>query len=223
MKKELLKQALIKVISGFILLCLLIFMPAGTFSYFQGWLLICVLFIPMFIMGIYLLNNNPELLRKRLNSKEEESEQKAVIVFSGLMFLCSFVVCGLNYRFRWHVLPIFISVIASIIFLIGYSLYFECMKENDYLSRTVEVQDNQKVIDTGLYGIIRHPMYLSTLLMFLSIPLILGSLIGFIIMHAYIPIISLRISNEEKVLEEGLDGYKEYKLKVRYKIIPYIW
>ena len=224
MDKELLIQALTKALSGLVMICLLLFVPAGTLDYPQAWLFLAVLFIPMIIMGIILLKKDPELLRKRLNDKEEEDTQKAVIVMSGLLFLSSFIIAGLNYRFKWHVLPMGMSYAASVIFLIGYALYGECMRENAYLSRTVEVQEDQKVIDTGLYGIVRHPMYLSTLLMFLPMPLILGSFISFVIMTlGYLRVISVRMKNEEEVLEEGLKGYKEYKEKVRYKIIPYIW
>ena len=223
MDKELIRQALLKATAGLLGVALLLFVPAGTLNYPQGWLFIAVLFIPMIILGVILLKKDPELLKKRLNDKEEESEQKAVVILSGLLFLAAFVVAGLNYRFQWKLLPFSVSILAAVVFLIGYGLYGECMRENSYLSRTVEVQENQKVIDTGLYGLVRHPMYMSTLLMFLSIPLILGSLLSFVIMSGYIPVISLRIANEEKVLEEGLEGYREYKKKVRYKVIPHIW
>ena len=224
MNKELLIQALTKALSGLVMICLLLFVPAGTLHYPQAWLFLAVLFIPMIIMGVILLKKDPELLRKRLNDKEEEDTQKAVVVASGLLFLSAFLIAGLNYRFKWHVLPMSVSYIASVIFLIGYGLYGECMRENAYLSRTVEVQEDQKVIDTGLYGIVRHPMYLSTVLMFSAMPLILGSFISFVIMlSGYLQVIAVRMKNEEELLEEGLQGYKEYKEKVRYKIIPYIW
>ena len=177
----------------------------------------------MFIAGLVLMKKNPDLLRKRLNAKEEQTEQKRVIALSGLMFLAAFIVAGLNIRFGWMVLPAWVSWAAAVLFMIGYALYAEVLRENTYLSRTVEVQENQKVIDTGLYGVVRHPMYMSTLILFLAMPLVLGSLISFVIMLAYIPIIAKRIRNEEQVLEEGLDGYAGYKKRVRYKVIPFVW
>ena len=223
MDKKLFVQAITKFLAGCILVGLLIFLPAGTFSYWQGWLLMGILFVPMFAAGLIMMKKNPELLRKRLNAKEEESEQKTVLLLSGCMFLAAFVVAGLNYRFGWIILPAWVSWAAAAVFLIGYILYAEVLRENVYLSRTVEVQVNQKVIDTGLYGKVRHPMYMSTLLLFLAMPLVLGSVISFVIMLLYIPIISKRIRNEEKVLEEGLEGYAEYKKKVKYKVIPFVW
>lgn len=201
----------------------LLFLPAGTFDYWQAWLLIAILFIPMFFAGIVMMSKNPELLQKRLNANERESEQKQVIALSGIMFLAAFIVAGLNIRFSWFILPAWFSYAAAIIFLFAYVLYAEVLRENSYLSRTVEVQENQKVIDTGLYGIVRHPMYMTTLFLFLSMPLILGSVFSFLILLLYIPIIRKRMKNEEKVLEQGLKGYLEYEKKVRYKIIPYIW
>lgn len=220
---ELFIKAIIKFLAGVFIVALLLFLPAGSFSYWQAWLFLVVLFVPMFIAGIVMMFKNPELLKKRLNAKEEESEQKQVILFSGLMFIAVFVVAGLNYRFIWTYMPDKVCIIATFIFLFAYILYAEVLRENTYLSRTIEVQENQKVIDTGLYGIVRHPMYMATLLLFLSMPLILGSIISFCIMLLYIPIIAKRIRNEEKVLEEGLEGYKEYKQKVKYKVIPFIW
>ena len=201
----------------------LIFLPAGSFAYWQGWLLIGILFVPMFIAGLVMMKKSPELLRKRLNVKEEESEQKAVILLSGIMFLAAFIVAGLNFRFGWIVLPKWVSYSGTVIFLAAYALYAEVLRENAYLSRTVEVQQDQKVIDTGLYGVVRHPMYMSTLLLFLAMPLVLGSIISFVITLAYIPIIAKRIGNEEKVLEDGLPGYAEYKNKVKRKVVPFIW
>lgn len=201
----------------------LIFLPAGSFMYWQGWLLIGILFVPMFIAGLIMMKKSPELLRKRLNVKEEETEQKTVIMLSGIMFLAAFVVAGLNFRFGWIVLPEWVSYAGAIIFLAAYALYAEVLRENAYLSRTVEVQQDQKVIDTGLYGVVRHPMYMSTLLLFLAMPLVLGSIISFVITLAYIPIIAKRIGNEEKVLEDGLPGYAEYKNKVKRKVVPFIW
>ena len=223
MNKKLFMQAIGKFLSGLILVGILLFLPAGTFSWPQAWLLIGILFIPMFIAGLIMMRKSPDLLRKRLNAKEEQPEQKKVIRLSGLMFLAAFITAGLNFRFKWIILPDAVSWAAAAVFLAAYALYAEVLRENVYLSRTVEVQENQKVIDTGLYGIVRHPMYMSTLLLFLSMPLVLGSLISFVIMLAYIPIISERINNEEKVLEEGLAGYREYKSRVKYKVIPFIW
>ena len=185
--------------------------------------MIAVLFVPMIVAGFVMMKKNPELLRKRLNVKEEQSEQKTVIVLSGVMFLAAFIVAGLNFRFGWIVLQNWIVYAATAVFLLGYILYAEVLRENAYLSRTVEVQENQKVIDTGLYGIVRHPMYMSTFLLFLSMPLVLGSVISFVIMLVYIPIIAKRIRNEEQVLEEGLAGYSDYKKQVKYKVIPYVW
>ena len=223
MDTKLFVQAVTKFLAGLLLVGLLLFLPAGTFAYRQAWLLILILFVPMFIAGLVMMKTSPDLLRKRLNAKEEQTEQKTVILLSGLMFLSAFIAAGLNFRFKWIVLPGAVSLAAAVVFLLAYILYAEVMRENAYLSRTVEVQENQKVIDTGLYGIVRHPMYMSTLLLFLSMPLVLGSVISFVIMLAYIPIISMRIRNEEQVLEEGLEGYKEYKQRVRYKVIPLIW
>ena len=216
-------QAVTRFLSGLLIVGLLLFLPAGTFAFWQAWLLIFILFVPMFIAGLILMKKSPDLLRKRLNAKEEQTEQKTVILLSGLMFLAAFIAAGLNIRFGWIALPGAVSFAAAIVFLLAYVLYAEVMRENAYLSRTVEVQENQKVIDTGLYGIVRHPMYMSTLLLFLAMPLVLGSVISFAIMLAYIPIISRRIRNEEQVLEEGLEGYKEYKQRVRYKVIPFVW
>ncbi len=223
MSSKLFAQAMTKFFFGLLIVGLLLFLPAGTLNWPQAWLLICILFIPMFIAGLIMMKKSPGLLQKRLNAKEEESEQKTVILLSGLMFLVAFIVAGLNFRFRWIVLPDWVSWAAAVLFLLAYALYAEVLRENEYLSRTIEVQENQKVIDTGLYGVVRHPMYMSTLLLFLSMPLVLGSVISFVITLAYIPIIAKRIRNEEQVLEEGLDGYKEYKERVRYKVIPKVW
>ena len=223
MDSKLFLTAIIKFLSGLLLVGVLLFLPAGTFAYWQAWLLIGILFIPMFIAGLIMMKKSPGLLEKRLHAKETQTEQKEVILFSGLMFLAAFVIAGLNFRFGWFVLPGWISYAAAVLFLIAYALYAEVLRENVYLSRTVEVQENQKVIDTGLYGVVRHPMYMSTLILFLAMPLVLGALFSFAIMLLYIPIIAKRIRNEEEVLEEGLDGYKEYKDRVKYKAIPYIW
>ena len=223
MDSRLFVQAITKFLSGLLLAGLLLFLPAGTFAYPQAWLLLGILFVPMFIAGLIMMKKSPDLLRKRLNVKEEQSEQKTVIVLSGLMFLAAFIAAGLNFRFSWIRLPAWVPYAAAILFLTGYALYAEVLRENVWLSRTIEVQENQKVIDTGLYGIVRHPMYMSTLLLFLSMPLVLGSVISFVIMLLYIPIIAKRIRNEEQVLEEGLEGYAEYRKRVRYKVIPFVW
>ena len=216
-------QAIIKYVIGVVIVGSLLFIPANTIQYWNGWLFMGLLFIPMFIAGIVLMIKNPELLKKRLNAREKENEQKHVIAFSGLMFVSGFIVAGLNYRYSWIVIPNIVVIISSIIFVVAYILYAEVLRENTYLSRTIEVQENQKVIDTGLYGIIRHPMYAVTLLLFLTIPLILGSIISFLIFLIYPIIIAKRIKNEEAVLERDLKGYAEYKKKVRYKIIPFVW
>ena len=223
MDKKLFSQALVKFFSGLLLAGLLLFLPAGTFNYWQAWLLIGILFVPMFIAGLIMMKKSPELLRKRLNVKEEQNEQKLVILFSGLLFLAVFVIAGLNFRFGWIVLPAAVSYAAAAVFLAGYALYAEVLKENEYLSRTIEVQEGQKVVDTGLYGVVRHPMYMTTILLFLSMPLVLGSLISFLLMLLYLPIIAARIKNEAKVLEEGLEGYADYKKRVRWRMIPFIW
>lgn len=212
-----------KFLLGVILVGFLIFLPAGSFSYFNGWLLMAILFIPMFIAGIVLMIKNPKLLKKRLNAKEKQKEQDLVVKLSGLMFLIGFIVAGLGFRFNWYTLPRFIVIIAAMIFLFAYILYAIVLKENTYLNRTIEVQENQKVIDTGLYGIVRHPMYSATLLLFISMPLVLGSLYSFVIFLAYPFIIAKRIKNEEKFLETNLPGYGEYKQKVKYRLIPFIW
>ena len=223
MDTKLFAQALIRFLSGLLIMGLLLFLPAGTFAYPQAWLLIGMLFVPMFIVGVIMIQKNPDLLRKRLSVREEQPEQRAVIILSGLMFLAAFIAAGLNFRLGWVRLPSWVSYAAAVLFLIGYALYAEVLRENVWLSRTVEVQENQKVIDTGLYGVVRHPMYMSTLLLFLSMPLVLGSVISFVIMLLYIPIIAKRISNEEQVLESGLEGYAEYKKRIRYKVIPFVW
>ena len=223
MNIKLFLQAIIKYVLGVLIVGSLLFIPAGTINYWNGWLFMGLLFIPMFIAGIILMIVNPELLRKRLNAKEKENDQKQVIRLSGLMFLSGFIVAGLNYRFNWIELPNIAVIISSILFIIAYLLYAEVLRENTYLSRTIEVQENQKVIDTGLYGIVRHPMYAATILLFLTMPLILGSIISFVIFLIYPIIIAKRIKNEEEVLEKDLTGYSEYKNKVKYKVIPFIW
>ncbi len=223
MNKELFRQALTKFAGGLVLMGALLFIPAGSLLYRQAWLLIIILFVPMFIAGLIMMKKNPELLKKRLNAREEQGEQRTVIVLSGLMFLAAFVIAGLNWRFKWFLLPPGVSLAAAAVFLAAYALYAEVLRENAYLSRTIEVQENQKVVDTGLYGIVRHPMYMTTLFLFLAMPLVLGSLFSFVIMLVYVPIIAKRIRNEEQVLREGLEGYEEYMRKVRYRVIPFIW
>jgi len=223
MNQKLLFQAILKFFAGFLLIGVLLFIPAGTLHFRNAWIFMGVLFIPMLIMGIILMIKNPALLEKRLNSKEQESEQKKVVQFSGLMFLIGFLIAGLDYRFQWLMLPDWLIIISAVIFLMGYAMYAEVLRENTYLSRIVEVQEHQKVIDTGLYGIVRHPMYSATILMFLSMPLILGSVFSFLIFLSYPVIIIRRIRNEEKILEEGLSGYIEYQKKVKYRLLPFIW
>ncbi len=216
-------QALIKFLSGIVLVGLLIFLPAGSFSYYNGWLLMGVLFIPITLAGVIMMIKSPQLLEKRLSGKEKEKDQSLVVKLSGLMFMAGFIVAGLTYRFKWYSLPKGVVIGASVILVISYLIYAEVMRENAYLSRTIEVQENQKVIDTGLYGIVRHPMYSATLLLFLSIPLVLGSLFSFCIFLCYPFIIIKRIVGEENILEKELNGYTEYKEKVKYRLIPFIW
>ena len=201
----------------------LVFLPAGSFAYTGGWIFMGILFVPMFFAGIVMMIKSPDLLKSRLKAKESEGSQKLVIGLSLLMFIGAFVVAGLNFRFKWLELPLWSSIAGAGVFLIAYILYAEVLRENAYLSRTIEVQEGQKVIDTGLYGVVRHPMYMVTLFLFLSMPFVLGSLFSFIIMLAYIPIIVVRIINEEKFLEKELRGYAEYKKKVRKRLIPFIW
>lgn len=221
--KKLFAEAMIKFALGVVLVGALIFLPAGGFDYWQGWLLMGILFIPMFGAGIVMMIKSPQLLKKRLGAKEKQGEQQLVVKLSGLMFLAAFVLAGLNHRYGWVLLPGWVSWVGAALFLVSYGLYAEVLRENAYLSRTVEVQENQKVIDTGLYGIVRHPMYAVTLILFLSMPLVLGSAISFVIMLTYPLIIRKRILNEEKVLAEGLEGYTEYCDKVKYRLIPFVW
>ena len=202
---------------------ILLFLPAGTLHYPQAWLLAGILFVPMFSAGLFMMAKAPSLLKKRLNAKETQSEQRQVILLSGMMFLAAFISAGLSFRFQLLMLPFSVSIIAAVVFLAAYALYAEVLRENAYLSRTIEVQEEQKVIDTGLYGLVRHPMYMATVLLFLMMPLVLGAVISFIIMLCYIPIIVKRMRNEEDVLEKGLLGYREYEQRVRYRLIPHIW
>lgn len=216
-------NALEKYVMGMLFVALLVFWPAGSLQFWNGWLFMGILFIPMFFLGAVLLWKAPELLKKRLNAKEKMSDQQSVVAVSGLMFLAGFIVAGLDYRFGWSVMPKWVVIAATVVFLISYGLYGEVMRENEYLSRTIEVQAGQKVIDTGLYGIVRHPMYMVTMWLFLSIPLVLGSWYALILFVAYPAVIAVRIRGEEKLLEAELAGYKEYKKKVKYRMIPFIW
>lgn len=223
MSGKLFFEAIIKYLLGVILVGLLIFLPAGTVSYLNGWIFMGILFIPMFIVGVVLMIKNPKLLKERLDSKEKQKEQSLIIKLSGLMFLIGFIIAGLDYRFGWISLPNWVTYITSIIFLLSYAMYAEVLRENSTLSRTIKVEQNQKVVDTGLYGIVRHPQYSASIVMFLMMPLVLGSIISFFIFLLYPILIVLRIKNEEKVLVNELEGYEEYKKKVKYRLIPFIW
>ena len=216
-------NAAIKFLLGFFFVALLLFLPAGSFSYWNAALLLCLLFIPIFSLGLVLLLKAPSLLEKRLNGKEKEGAQKGVVAAAGLIFLCGFVVAGLDFRFAWSQVPLWVVVLASVILLLSYGFYARVMRENAYLSRVVEVREGQKVVSTGLYGVIRHPMYAATLILFLSIPLVLGSLWSLLCFFLYVPVIVIRILNEEKVLLRSLEGYDAYRKKVKYRLIPYIW
>lgn len=221
--KDLFKAALTKFVAGVVIIGLLLFLPAGTLGWWQGWLFMGILFVPMFAAGLFMMAKAPDLLRKRLNAKESESEQRAVLALSALMFIAAFVVAGLGVRFGWPSLPAWASWAGAIVFLVAYALYAEVMRENAYLSRTIEVQSGQLVIDTGMYGIVRHPMYSVTLFLFLSMPIVLGSPFSFVIMLAYLPIIAKRIRNEEAVLSKELEGYAEYLTRVKWRLVPHIW
>ena len=223
MTMKLFVQAIMKFTLGILLVGVLIFLPAGTFRFFNGWLFMGILFVPMFAAGVVMMIKNPDLLRKRLNAREKQAEQSLVIKLSGLMFLAGFMVAGLGFRFGWYSLPKGVVYSGAVVFLLAYLLYAEVLRENTYLSRTIEVQENQKVIDTGLYGIVRHPMYSATVLLFLSMPVVLGSPFSFLIFLAYPMIIAKRIKGEEEYLEKELEGYREYKQKVRYRLIPFVW
>ena len=220
---RLLAQGLLKMLSGMMIVALVLFLPAGSWNYFNGWLFCGLLFLPMLVLGALLLWKAPALLEKRLNTKEQEKTQMAVVAVSSLLFLAAFVAAGLDFRFGWTHVPIWLVCLAAVLQLAAYGLYAEVMRENAWLSRTVEVQENQKVIDTGLYGIIRHPMYTATILLFLAMPLVLGSWVSFAIMLLYPVVIVFRIRNEEQVLEAGLAGYREYKQRVRCRLLPFIW
>ncbi len=222
-KTKLFLSALTKFLCGLVLVGALLFLPAGSFAFVGGWIFIGLLFIPMLILGAVLLIKSPELLEKRLDAKEKENTQKGVVALSGLLFLAGFIIAGLDYRFGWSHVPTWLVIVASVILLASYALYAEVMRENAYLSRTIEVQEGQKVISTGLYGIVRHPMYAVTIWLFLSIPLVLGSFFSLLCFLPYPIIMAVRILNEEKVLTKGLDGYADYKKKVKYRLIPFIW
>ena len=223
MKLKLLLSALTKFLCGLILVGALLFLPAGSFAFMGGWIFIVLLFIPMIVLGIVLFIKAPELLEKRLGAKEKENTQKGVVALSGLLFLAGFIVAGLDYRFGWSHVPTWLVIVSSVTLLASYALYAEVMRENAYLSRTIEVQEGQKVVSTGLYGIVRHPMYAVTIWLFLSIPLVLGSFWSLLCFLPYPIIMAVRILNEERVLTEGLDGYADYKQKVKYRLIPFIW
>ena len=220
---KLLVEALTKFACGLLMVGLLIFWPAGTLCYPYGWLLVCLLFVPMLIAGVVMLAKSPDFLKKRLDVKEKQGAQKGVVAFAGLMFIVGFVVAGLDYRFGWSDMPAWVVITASVLFLIAYALYAEVMRENAYLSRTIKVEQGQTVVDTGLYGIVRHPMYAVTILLFMMIPLILGSWYALIVFALYPAIIIVRLKNEEELLTRELPGYAEYKKKVKYRIIPFIW
>lgn len=220
---KLLLNTAVKFISGLLMVGFLLFLPAGTLKYMNAWLFIALLFIPMMLLGLALFIKSPKLLKKRLNSKEKESTQKGVIALSGIIFIVGFIVAGLDFRFCWSAMPKWVVAVASVLFLVAYGLYAEVIRENAYLSRTVEIQENQKVIDTGLYSVVRHPMYSATILLYLVMPVVLGSWFSLIVFAFYPVIIVVRIRNEEQVLEQGLEGYTEYKTRVKYKIIPFIW
>lgn len=220
---KLLLNSIVKLLSGLVMIAILLFLPAGTWHYLHAWLFIALLFVPMTMIGIWLYLSQPNLLAKRLGNKEREQQQKNVVALSGLMFISGFVLCALDYRFGWSSVPVWLVVVASVIFLLGYGMYAEVMRENAYLSRTIEVQEGQQLIDSGLYGIVRHPMYTATILMFMAIPLVLGSFWALFVFAIYPILMVLRIQNEEQVLAKGLAGYPEYQKRVKWRLIPFIW
>ncbi len=223
MDKKLFFSAVIKFALGLVCTAVLLFLPAGTMCFPNGWLLLVVMFLPMFAAGLVMMKAHPTLLRKRLQAKEQQAEQQLVVALSGLMFLCGFLAAGLDFRFGWSSMPGWISVCAAAVFLVAYGLYAEVLRENTWLSRTVQVQEGQRVVDTGLYGIVRHPMYAATVILFLTVPLVLGSWVSLAVFLVYPFLIVKRIRNEEQVLEAELKGYTEYKSRVRYRLIPYVW
>lgn len=220
---KLLLNSIVKLLSGLVMIAILLFLPAGTWHYLHAWLFIALLFVPMTMIGIWLYLSQPNLLAKRLGNKEREQQQKNVVALSGLMFISGFVLCALDYRFGWSSVPVWLVVVASVIFLLGYGMYAEVMRENAYLSRTIEVQEGQQLIDSGLYGIVRHPMYTATILMFMAIPLVLGSFWALFVFAIYPILMVLRIQNEEQVLAKGLAGYPEYQKRVKWRLVPFIW
>jgi len=223
MTKKLFAEAVCKFLLGVVLVGTLVFLPAGSFDYLQGWLFVVVLFVPMLVAGIVMMVKNPFLLKSRLDIKEKQGEQQLVVRLSGLMFLVGFVVAGLNFRFGWYILPLWMSIVGCVLFLLGYVMLAFVFRQNTYLARTIKVEQNQKVVDNGIYGVVRHPMYSATLILFLTMPIILGSFFALIVFFAYPFIIAIRIKNEEKLLEKELAGYSEYKQKVKYRLIPFIW
>lgn len=220
---NLLLNSIVKLLSGLVMIAILLFLPAGTWHYLHAWLFIALLFVPMMMIGIWLYLSQPNLLAKRLGNKEREQQQKNVVALSGLMFISGFVLCALDYRFGWSSVPVWLVVVASVIFLLGYGMYAEVMRENAYLSRTIEVQEGQQLIDSGLYGIVRHPMYTATILMFMAIPLVLGSFWALFVFAIYPILMVLRIQNEEQVLAKGLAGYPEYQKRIKWRLVPFIW
>lgn len=223
MTSKLFFEAILKFLLGIVLVGLLVFLPAGTFNYFNGWLFMGFLFIPIFIAGIVMMIKNPQLLASRLDIKEKQKEQGILIKLSGLMFVIGFILAGFDFRFQWIQVSPIVSYIASGVLVLAYILWAEVLRENKYLSRTIKVEDGQTLIDTGLYGVVRHPMYLASIILFLMMPLVLGSIVSFFVFLFYPIIIVFRIVNEEKVLEKELKGYIEYKKKVKYRLIPFIW
>lgn len=220
---KLLLHAIIKLLSGLVIIASLLFLPAGTWCYIHAWLFLALLFVPMTIIGIWLYLSHPNLLAKRLGNKEREQQQKNVVALSGLMFISGFVLCALDYRFGWSSVPVWLVVVASVIFLLGYGMYAEVMRENAYLSRTIEVQEGQQLIDTGLYAVVRHPMYTATIFMFMSIPLVLGSFGAFPVFAVYPILMVFRIQDEERVLAQGLARYPEYQQRVKWRLLPFVW
>lgn len=216
-------EAMVKFSLGVVLIGALIFLPAGTFEFAGGWILMGILFVPMFVAGLVMMAKDPSLLASRLEAKEKEKTQSVVVKLSGLMFIVGFVLAGLDFRFGWLKLPFIVNIVASVVFIVAYIIYAEVLRENTYLSRTIKVVEGQKVISTGLYGIVRHPMYFATVLLFMAMPLVLGSIVSFVVFLAYPFIIAARIKNEEEVLSRELDGYDEYKKTVKYRMIPFIW
>lgn len=223
MRKKLFFEAILKMFLGIVITGLLIFIPAGTIDFLNGWIFMCILFAPMFVAGLVLMIRNPELLKQRLDAKETQKEQRYIVLISGIIFVFGFVISGIDYRFGWSDMPSGLTILSMVVFLMSYLVYAEVIRENKYLSRTIKVTENQEIIEGGLYGIVRHPMYTSTIFMFLSIPIILGSFYGFLIFLAYPLVISRRIKYEEKILEKELKGYVEYKKKTKYRLIPFVW